>query len=86
MPEKRGPDFLKNEFERWNHHVEKELTKRPERKSEFLNTSGIPIKRQYPRKPVTSIAKPIYILMARSKNRTQMPSVPIKPGSITYSS
>jgi methylmalonyl-CoA mutase N-terminal domain/subunit len=34
-------------FARWNEKVEQELAKKPERKSAFLNTSGIPLKRLY---------------------------------------
>jgi len=34
-------------FEQWTEKVEEKLRKRPERKSEFINTSGIPLKRLY---------------------------------------
>ncbi|NNG06876.1 MAG: methylmalonyl-CoA mutase family protein, partial [Desulfobacteraceae bacterium] len=35
------------EFEAWSKKAEKKLKERPERKEEFVNTSGIPIKRLY---------------------------------------
>ncbi|HDZ23674.1 MAG TPA: methylmalonyl-CoA mutase [Desulfobacteraceae bacterium] len=34
-------------FEQWSDKVEEKLQKRPERKPEFINTSGIPLKRLY---------------------------------------
>ncbi|MBW2097039.1 MAG: methylmalonyl-CoA mutase family protein, partial [Deltaproteobacteria bacterium] len=34
-------------FEQWTEKVEEKLQKRPERKPEFINTSGIPLKRLY---------------------------------------
>ena len=38
---------LANALDKWTQEVEKKLSKRPERKAEFVNTSGIPIKRLY---------------------------------------
>ena len=38
---------LRKENEKWAKEVEKNVAKRPERKQEFVNTSGIPIKRVY---------------------------------------
>ena len=38
---------LPEEFHGWSKKVEDSLAKRPERKKEFINTSGIPIKRLY---------------------------------------
>ena len=43
----KDPDILAEEFDGWSKDVEKKLAKRPERKKEFVNTSGIPIKRVY---------------------------------------
>ncbi len=40
-------DELRGALERWEDGVRKSLSKAPERKSEFINTSGIPIKRLY---------------------------------------
>ncbi|MFO7784023.1 MAG: acyl-CoA mutase large subunit family protein [Thermodesulfobacteriota bacterium] len=40
-------DRLKKEVERWTKEVEARLTKRPERKESFVNTSGIPVNRVY---------------------------------------
>jgi len=40
-------DILAEEFDGWSKDVEEKLTKRPERKKEFVNTSGIPVKRVY---------------------------------------
>ena len=47
MARKSSIELTQELFERWNEKVEQELAKRPERKSEFLNTSGIPLKRLY---------------------------------------
>ncbi len=47
MSDKRELDRLGKEFEGWSNDVEEKLDKRPERKKEFLNTSGIPIARLY---------------------------------------
>jgi methylmalonyl-CoA mutase N-terminal domain/subunit len=38
---------IEKEQKRWSDNLEPSLQKRPERKSEFVNTSGIPIKRVY---------------------------------------
>lgn len=47
MYEDQEIEILKKENERWSEEVQQKLTKRPERKKEFVNTSGIPIKRLY---------------------------------------
>jgi len=47
MSEKNDIRALKRELEGWSQTVEKGLAKRPERRGEFINTSGIPIKRLY---------------------------------------
>jgi methylmalonyl-CoA mutase N-terminal domain/subunit len=47
MSDKRDPEFVAEEFEKWSKQLEEKLSKRPERKKDFLNTSGIPIKRLY---------------------------------------
>jgi len=47
MSEKNDPKSLQQDFERWSTGVEEKLRKRPERKTDFVNTSGIPIKRLY---------------------------------------
>jgi methylmalonyl-CoA mutase N-terminal domain/subunit len=47
MPDHKASDPLASEFERWSNSAEEKLSKRPERKKEFVNTSGIPIKRLY---------------------------------------
>jgi methylmalonyl-CoA mutase N-terminal domain/subunit len=47
MPENKGGKPLEEAFERWSRGVEEKLTKKPERKTDFVNTSGIPIKRLY---------------------------------------
>jgi len=41
------PSELKEAYNAWERSVEKSLNKAPERKPEFVNTSGIPIKRLY---------------------------------------
>jgi methylmalonyl-CoA mutase, N-terminal domain len=38
---------LRREFEAWSRNVEDKLPKNPERRKEFINSSGIPIKRLY---------------------------------------
>ncbi|MCP4669397.1 MAG: methylmalonyl-CoA mutase family protein [Deltaproteobacteria bacterium] len=38
---------LRKEMGKWSQEVEEKVAKRPERKQEFMNTSGIPIKRVY---------------------------------------
>lgn len=40
-------DAVQKELDRWNEDVSEKIKKHPERKSEFVNTSGIPIKRLY---------------------------------------
>ena len=47
MYEDQEIEILKRENERWSEEVQQKLAKRPERKKEFVNTSGIPIKRLY---------------------------------------
>jgi len=47
MSGEKGDKVLTEEFQKWSEDVEQKLAKRPERKKEFLNTSGIPIKRVY---------------------------------------
>jgi methylmalonyl-CoA mutase N-terminal domain/subunit len=47
MSEKSDTKALEEAFEQWSKGVEEKLTKRPERKADFVNTSGIPIKRLY---------------------------------------
>ncbi len=42
-----SPRDLKREFEAWAEDVEGKLSKNPERRKEFINTSKIPIKRLY---------------------------------------
>jgi len=38
---------IKEEYKKWSERLEGKLAKRPERKPEFTNTSGIPLKRVY---------------------------------------
>ena len=47
MSDNRYLEFLDKKFEGWSKSVKEKLAKRPERKKEFVNTSGIPIKRLY---------------------------------------
>ena len=47
MYEDQEIELLKKENERWSEEGQQKLAKRPERKKEFVNTSGIPIKRLY---------------------------------------
>ncbi len=47
MFEEREIKILKKENEKWSKEVQQKLEKRPEMKKEFVNTSGIPIKRLY---------------------------------------
>jgi len=47
MTDKVDRDSLANAFESWSKSVESKLGKNPERKKEFLNTSGIPVHRLY---------------------------------------
>jgi methylmalonyl-CoA mutase N-terminal domain/subunit len=47
MSEKNPDRSLKGRFEEWSGNVEKGLLKKPEQKENFVNSSGIPIKRLY---------------------------------------
>lgn len=47
MSEERGWEGLQRAYRRWTETVEKKLSKRPERKEDFVNTSGIPVQRLY---------------------------------------
>ena len=47
MTEHTGHEDLQAALKRWSEGVEKKLSKRPERKVEFVNTSGIPVRRLY---------------------------------------
>jgi methylmalonyl-CoA mutase, N-terminal domain len=47
MADKVDMDSLAKAFESWSKGVESKLGKNPERKKEFLNTSGIPVHRLY---------------------------------------
>ena len=47
MADKVDLDPLEKAFESWSKNVESKLGKNPERKKEFLNTSGIPVRRLY---------------------------------------
>lgn len=47
MSEEKGQGGLLEAQKRWSESLEGKLKKRPERKEEFVNTSGIPIKRLY---------------------------------------
>jgi methylmalonyl-CoA mutase N-terminal domain/subunit len=47
MSKKKDTEALEEAFERWSLGVEEKLSKRPERKTDFVNTSDIPIKRLY---------------------------------------
>ncbi len=47
MSDKNGLGFLDEKFEGWSKNLEEKLAKRPERKKEFVNTSGISVKRLY---------------------------------------
>ena len=47
MTEHTDHEDLQATLKRWSEGVEKKLSKRPERKAEFVNTSGIPVKRLY---------------------------------------
>ena len=40
-------DAIQKELDRWSEETSEQIKKRPERKSEFVNSSGIPIKRLY---------------------------------------
>jgi methylmalonyl-CoA mutase N-terminal domain/subunit len=47
MSDEKGPEELLGAFKKWADDVEQNLSKRPERKEKFFNTSGIPINRVY---------------------------------------
>ena len=47
MAEKKKSDLLALQYEEWSNNLKETLVKRPERKKEFVNTSGIPVKRLY---------------------------------------
>jgi len=47
MDEKKNSDDLALQFEEWSSSLKEMLAKRPERKKEFVNTSGIPVKGLY---------------------------------------
>lgn len=45
MFDEKEIEEIKEEYKKWSDRLEEKLTKRPERKAEFTNTSGIPLKR-----------------------------------------
>jgi methylmalonyl-CoA mutase N-terminal domain/subunit len=47
MSDEKGREELLGAFKKWADDVEQNLSKRPERKEKFFNTSGIPINRVY---------------------------------------
>jgi len=47
MSRQDDTDLLAAEIAKWSEGVEQQLSKRPERKKEFVNTSGIPLNRLY---------------------------------------
>ena len=47
MYDRKTIEEITREYQRWSDKLEPTLAKRPERKAEFINTSGIPIKRVY---------------------------------------
>ena len=47
MSDQKGEKSLQEVLKRWSEQVEQKVQKRPERKKEFVNTSGIPIERVY---------------------------------------
>ncbi len=47
MYDQKAIEEITREYKRWSDKLEPMLTKNPERKSDFVNTSGIPIKRVY---------------------------------------
>jgi methylmalonyl-CoA mutase N-terminal domain/subunit len=47
MSDKTDRETLEKAFAEWSQRLEEKLTKRPERKTDFTNTSGIPIRRVY---------------------------------------
>jgi methylmalonyl-CoA mutase, N-terminal domain len=47
MAREKSDEHMEKLFALWNGEVEQNLRKRPERKPEFINTSGIPLRRLY---------------------------------------
>ena len=47
MSDQKGEKSLQEVLKKWSEQVEQKVQKRPERKKEFVNTSGIPIERVY---------------------------------------
>lgn len=47
MFDRKRIEEITGEYQRWSDKLEPSLTKRPERRPDFVNTSGIPIKRVY---------------------------------------
>ena len=47
MSDQKNPNLLSERYNIWSKDLEKTLEKRPERKKEFINNSGVPIKRLY---------------------------------------
>ncbi|MFO7986366.1 MAG: methylmalonyl-CoA mutase family protein [Desulfatiglandaceae bacterium] len=47
MSDQNGGKSLEQALKKWSEQVEQKIKKRPERKAEFVNTSGIPVKRVY---------------------------------------
>ncbi len=47
MSDKKDQGLLPKAFEEWSENVKSKLSKRPERRQGFVNTSGVPIKRLY---------------------------------------
>jgi methylmalonyl-CoA mutase N-terminal domain/subunit len=47
MSDQQSKEHLAEQFKKWSEKVEQTLSKNPERKENFVNTSGIPIKRLY---------------------------------------
>ncbi|MBF0496674.1 MAG: methylmalonyl-CoA mutase family protein [Deltaproteobacteria bacterium] len=60
MSQKENLDKLAQEFDRWNDKTKQGLAKRPERKPDFVNTSGIPIDRAF-----TPLTQPDFDYMER---------------------
>ena len=47
MSDEKNQATLTNALEKWSKEVDRKISKRPERKPAFVNTSGIPINRLY---------------------------------------
>ncbi len=47
MSDKKDRKTLADAYQEWSEGVEQKVSKRPERKQEFINTSGIPVNRLY---------------------------------------